>query len=99
MKKNLIPALPEPPIPDDVFDALEWEAVEDVSVYNLLPGKTIVGVELCGYPMTDGLFIYYREDDGRLWVLDCSMSDEWMYGPDTTTSNPLIFQRAVVPIE
>ena len=42
---------------EEVFNNLEWEAVEDTSVSSVLEGKTIVGVELVGYPLTEGTLI------------------------------------------
>lgn len=84
---------------EEVFNNLEWEAVEDTAVGSVLEGKTIVGMELVGYPLTEGTLIYYREADGRLWVLESLVSDSCFFeGSDTDDEeNPLIFNKARFP--
>lgn len=82
---------------EELFDRLEWEEVEDISVDSLLEGKTVVGVELVDYPLTDGILIYWRETDGRLWVLEASAASAYYIDPVEDDENPLIFQKAAFP--
>lgn len=92
--------IPKAAVTEEVFNNLDWEDVEDTSVDSLLEGKTVVGVELVDYPLTDGMLIYFRETDGRLWVLESCVPDSYWFGPsasDDDEENPLIFSKAVFP--
>lgn len=84
---------------EELFDHLEWEEVEDISLDTLLEGKTIVGVELVDYPLTDGILIYWREMDGRLWVLEASAASAYYISPNDVDDdeNPMVFQKAAFP--
>lgn len=78
-------------ISDEVFDNLQWKAVDGKEADSILTGLKVVGAEPVGYPITDGLILYLQDSEGEVIALSTEVNTDT---PDE--ENPLYIDIARV---
>ena len=67
-----------------VIDSLEWQTLgtSEDTLSKVLSDCGVIHCEPCNFPLTDGLYIYVLDRDGKTRIVDVSVSEGMLFDPE-----------------
>ena len=79
---------------EEILNALEWEQVgtSEDTLTRILTDSAILHAEPLDYPLTDGIFLYIVDQNGKARIIEISIDDNFIDDPNNFSGIPLVIR-------